>query len=378
MRTRPFPGRLTAIALTLVLSCGLFAQQPQAAGTTESCAALSKQAHQLANTAKTLQEFTEALRILGKAAKANPTPEQSAYINKLAGWSYNKRGETLVKLAEETAGADQKRAAEYEQAAINDFGLAIRFDQEQWKPRFNRAVSIAVLGDYKTALTDLEFVLQKQPTHKNALFNRGEILLQLGEYERAVTDYSKVIEQDANDAAAYAGRGIALSAIGDSTKAMLDLNSVIRLQPENATAYVDRADLHASMGNWERAAGDYRVAIGLDDSIGRAYQNVAWLMSTCPEKRFRNPALAVRAAKKALELEGKNYLGLDTLAAALASTGDFRQAYTVQQQALAGAPKNEQTELSQRLDLYKRERPFIERPVDSNVRLASGQEDAAK
>lgn len=341
--------------------------------TTAGAQSLIAKAHEAAKQAKTLSQFTEALQFCSQAMKAQPTPQQQQYIYKLAGWTYNKRGETLVKLAEQTASTDQKRAGEYDKAAIQDFGLAVEFDKSSWKPRFNRAVSIAMTGDYAAAVTDLDFVLEKNPDHKNARFNRAEVLLQLGQYERAVDDYSKVIEKDETDAAAHAGRGIALSALGDSDGALVDLNAAVRLQPEKADAYVDRADLYASLGQWERAAGDYRVAIKLNNQLGRAYQNVAWMMATCPDAKYRNPSLAVRAANKAIQLDGPTYLGLDTYAAALASAGQYANAIATQKKALTSAPKEEHADLNSRLALYEKQQPFIEQ-VDSQVELATAEE----
>lgn len=371
MRTRSQLRTFVALLLTFATAHATLGQQPDA----ENVQSLMQQAHQLAGSAKTLEQFTKALRICGEAVKSNPTEQQKTYIHKLAGWTYNKRGETLVKLAENTAPTDAKRAAEYEQAAVKDFGLAAQFNKKDWKPRFNRAVSVAMLGDYKTALLDLDFVINAQPNHKNALFNRAEILLQQGRYEHAIADYGEVLKLNPDDSAAYAGRGIALSALGDTQNALADLNHVVRLQPENAQAYVDRADLYAALGNWERAAGDYRVAIRLDDTMGRAYQNVAWMMATCPEKRFRNPDLAVRAAQRAIQLDGETYLGLDTLAAAYASVGKFSEAITAQTKAIAEAPSGDQSDLSRRLALYQEKRSFIERPVTSNIQLASAEEE---
>jgi hypothetical protein len=76
-----------------------------------------------------------------------------------------------------------------------------------------------------------------------------------------------------------------------------------------------------------------------------------------------------------LELDGSTYLGLDTYAAALASIGQFAQAATTQQQAIAAAPAGDKADLSQRLSLYQQERPFIERAVASGVQLATAQDD---
>jgi len=373
MRTRLF-GHNTVVLVLLFACQSVFAQQQ--AIPTGTADQLSAQAYKMAQSAKTLEQFTESLRICGQAMKASPTVEQKQYIQQLAGWTYNKRGEALVGLAEQTVVADAKRAAQYEEAAAKDFGLSVQFDDSRWKPRFNRAVSKAMAGQYDAALFDLDFVITKQPTHKNALFNRAEILLQLGDFDPAIADYSEVIKLDGNDGAAYAGRGIALAAKGDTQNAMLDLNSVVRLKPDNASGYVDRADLYAALGDFERAAGDYRVAIGLDEKSARAYQNVAWLMATCPIEKFRKPQLAVRAAKKALELEGATYLGLDTYAAALASVGEFQKAAAAQQQAISTAPAGEQAPLQNRLALYKQQRPFVERPnTQPNIRLATAEED---
>lgn len=382
MRTRWF-GHGLGVLLLVFLNQSVFAQQqsgaqavrPRASGA--SAEQLSQQAHKLAQSAKTLAQLTESLRVCGQAIKASPTPTQKDYIQKLAGWIYNKRGEALVKLADQTVATDEQRSAEYETAAAKDFDLSIRFDNSRWKPHFNRAVSKAMMGDYNVALQDLDFVLQQQPAHKNARFNRAEILLQLGEYQRAIADYGEVLKVDPNDGAAYAGRGIALAAIGEADDAMSDLNAVVRLQPDGAAGYVDRADLYAALGEWERAAGDYRVAISLDAKMARAYQNVAWLMATCPEERFRNPSLAVRAAKKALDLQGPTYLGIDTYAAALASVGEYAKAATAQQQAISSAPNEERTSLQNRLALYRQQRPYVEpRTNNGNVRLASAEEDA--
>ena len=371
MRTRSQLHAVCALVFAIFVTQFAIAQKPDA----ENVQSLTQRAHQFATNAKSLEDYTRALQVCGQAIQSGPTDQQKAYINKLAGWIYNKRGEALVKLAETTAATDSQRAAQYEQLAVKDFGLAAQFTPQDWKPRFNRAVSVAMLGDYKTALADLDFVVRSQPKHKNALFNRAEILLQQGEYQHAIADYGKVLELNPNDGAAYAGRGIALSALGDTENALNDLNHVVRLEPENAQAYVDRADLHAALGSWERAAGDYRVAIGLDETLGRAYQNVAWMMATCPLKRFRKPSLAVKAAQRAIELDGETYLGLDTLAAALASVGKFPEAAAAQQKAIAAAPADDKADLSQRLSLYQQNRSFIERPITTgNVQMATAEE----
>jgi tetratricopeptide (TPR) repeat protein len=362
---------MAILVLSIVFSAAHgFAQQRQS---TSEALTIAKRAHRLASSATTLDEFTESLRVCKQSLAANPTAKTRVYVEQLASWIYNKRGEQLVQLAEDIVEQDAQRAAKYERAATGDFDLAVRLDKTNWQSRYNRAVSVAVLGKYQQALDDLDFVIQERPRHKNARFNRAEILFQLGKFQQAVDFYSQAIELDPRDAAAHSGRGLAYLELGDFDKALLDLNTVLRLDSDNPEAYVDRADLYATIGNWERAAGDYRVAIGLNNQLPGAYQNVAWLMATCPDKRFRNASKAIRAANKAIELGGSDYRRLDTLAAALASAGHFAQATATVKKAISSAPAEEVTDLVARRALYQSHRPFRD-ALDSQVRLASAED----
>jgi tetratricopeptide (TPR) repeat protein len=334
--------------------------------------ALLVESRQKGRSAQSVEQCTEALRILKEAQQNNQTAATEAYVKRLAAWIYNRRGELLVKQAEQAVGETPQQAVAYEQAALRDFDLAVALDAERWQARYNRAVSRAITGQYEGALADLDLVLERQPDHVNARFNRAEIRYQTGAYAAAADDYSRVIELDPEDTSALAGRGLCRFRLEQHDAALLDFNNVVRLRPDDAEAYAQRADLFASLGQWERAAGDYRVAIRLDKQLGRAYHNVAWLMATCPDQRFRNGELAVRAARKAIELDGASHRYLDTLAAALASAGQFQQARDTMLQALQDAPDGEAPELRQRMALYESDRPY--RETNRSVRLASAEE----
>jgi tetratricopeptide (TPR) repeat protein len=198
------------------------------------------------------------------------------------------------------------------------------------------------------------------------------VYYQLQQYQKAVLDYDAVLRADPQDAAAYSGRGWSRFHLQQYDDALLDLNTVVRLRSDDATAYADRADVYAYLGQWERAAGDYRVAIRLDNQLGRAYRNVAWLMATCPEQRFRNPTLALRAAERAIELDGPSSRSLDTLAAAQASAGKFTEAVSTLEKALETASNGEVAGLQQRRALYESDQPYLEDA--GTARLASTQE----
>jgi len=67
----------------------------------------------------------------------------------------------------------------------------------------------------------------------------------------------------------------------------------------------------------------YREGIRLDPNSPAALNNLAWILATGPDPKFRNPARAVQLAKKAVELEPKQGMWWKTLGAAQFRAGDW-------------------------------------------------------
>jgi tetratricopeptide (TPR) repeat protein len=183
--------------------------------------------------------------------------------------------------------------------------------------------------------------------------------MELKKFAEAEREYSEVIRLDPHDVGAKISRGHARFYLGQFDAALRDFDDCVQQDGENAIAYADRADLYAYLGRWEQAARDYRMAIQLDKSLGRAYQSAAWLMATCPEDRFRDAKLALRAAQRAIDLDGTaDYRYLDTLAAAQANAQRFSEAIKSLNDALEVAPHDVTSELRDRLTLYQAQRPY--------------------
>lgn len=92
-----------------------------------------------------------------------------------------------------------------------------------------------------------------------------------------------------------------------------------------------------------------------------AANNLAWLLSVSPDPAVRNGREAVGWARKtAAESRHSNWHCLDTLAAALAETGDFAEAVRTQQAALDRYPLQGalRPDLQARLRLYQQGRPY--------------------
>src|SRR5262245_44198291 len=130
-----------------------------------------------------------------------------------------------------------------------------------------------------------------------------------------------------------------------------------------AETHVNWGSALRTLGRYEEALAQYKEALRLAPELPAALNNLAWLLSTCPEARFRDGQRAVRlasAAARAREFADPAYL--DTLAAAWAEAGDFEQAREWQAKALALAPAGERAANAAHLELYRKDQPLRDGP----------------
>ena len=81
------------------------------------------------------------------------------------------------------------------------------------------------------------------------------------------------------------------------------------------------------MGRAEEAHSHLQKALESAPNDAEAQKNMAWILATCPDARFRNGAEAVKLAERANELtKGRNPVMAVTLAAAYAEVGRFSDA----------------------------------------------------
>jgi tetratricopeptide (TPR) repeat protein len=128
------------------------------------------------------------------------------------------------------------------------------------------------------------------------------------ELDDAAAAYSKVIELEPGNNGAWYNRGLVYQKLGQWQEALDDFSRILQVAPKDGTALRARAEVHAAMGEWAKAIADYEKAIAVDrpwpGPIDKAmpYDGLAWLLATCPDARFRDPARAVVLARKAIEL----------------------------------------------------------------------------
>ena len=315
----------------------------------------NKDLYQEATAAKTLRDMSRVIEKIETLRGSTTTESSQKYLVELQAWLLHRRGETYVQQAgEANAGGDARAGRQLDNQAMVDFDAAIKLDPKRWKSYHHRGVCYALSGKFAEALNDFTRTIELRPEYESAWFNRGEIYYEMGEFAKAVADYDEAIRRQPNDAGFYTSRGHAYFQLRRFEQALTNYDKAVGIEPKNAERYADRGNAFRSLGQWEKAAHDFRQAINLDNRFGRAFQSAAWLMATCPEEEYRNADLAIRAAEKSMELDGdRDYIYLDTLAAAFANNGEYGKAEETVRRALHLAPPDNAAPLQNRLELYR-------------------------
>jgi tetratricopeptide (TPR) repeat protein len=169
-----------------------------------------------------------------------------------------------------------------------------------------------------------------------AYYNRGLTYFDMDQTDRAIADFDEALRLDPGLAAAYNGRGAVYNYEGQYDRAIADFDEALGLAPGYGWAYGNRCLAYGHKGQYDRAIGDYDEALRLyPPGAADIYDSLARLRATSRDARFRDGALAVQLAQKAVALRASDPKYLDTLAAAYGEAGRFAEAVKTQQDAIA-------------------------------------------
>ena len=123
-------------------------------------------------------------------------------------------------------------------------------------------------------------------------------------------------------------------------QAVADYTKAIEINLQFGEAYYNRGIAWTKKGNFDFAIADCSKALDISPTYADAYNQLAWILSACPDERYRDGVKAVTFSKKALEIQEKPGF-LDTMAAAYAESGKFDDAVKTQERAIALLDKTE-------------------------------------
>ncbi len=152
-------------------------------------------------------------------------------------------------------------------------------------------------------------------------------------------------------------------------EAISALEELLKLAPNDAAAHAELAQRLLHQKKVEAAVDHFRRALRLSPDVTAGSENLmwannlAWILSTSQDAKLRGGEEAVTWARKVCAADGrKNPATLDTLAAALAESGQFDEAVQVAEEILKLAAGDAKLTASTqgRIRLFKSAKPFRE------------------
>lgn len=228
---------------------------------------------------------------------------------------------------------------------------------------YNLGVALFSQRNYEQTAFHFREALRLRPDHLQAHANLGIVLYLQGDVDQAITHYREALRLQPGEAEVHNNLGVALVARKELDQARRHYAEALRLKPDYADAHYNLGKALYLEGGHEEARLRYEKAIELNPEYPEALDGLARILATTGQKSLRQPDKAVDLARQANRLtDYRQPEFLDTLAAALAASGDFREAMDLSQKALALAQEagNGQLtrEIEERLHLYRQGHPF--------------------
>jgi tetratricopeptide (TPR) repeat protein/SH3-like domain-containing protein len=278
--------------------------------------------------------------------------------------------------------------------AIDAFTKALEEDPRNAEAFNQRGFAWFLKGDYDRATEDYTAAIEIDPRFADAYNNRGAARYEKGDYDGAIADYTLALKdvisylesessqtpdnkpryKDINPvfAKVYINRGSAWHHKGNYNRAVADYTTALEIQPRSARAYINRGIALSQIRDYGLAVSDYEKALEINPDSAYANNQLAWIISVCPDERYRDGMRAVQLAEKAVKLEpGAAFLA--TLAAAMAEAGRFGEAVEAQKRVIVLRNEKESderlSESIERLRSYMAEKPWR---LDSGVSTPRG------
>jgi tetratricopeptide (TPR) repeat protein len=218
------------------------------------------------------------------------------------------------------------------------------------------ALEMMKAGKNEEAIPILKDYADKNPNNAPVQFTLGKALVLTKKYDEAVPPLTKALSVNPNLAGAHFYLGIAHTEMGRDEEAIKEFQAEIPISPEQDAAYSNLASLYEKQGKLDPALENYKKAVEINPGraelhaslasvyekkgdqasasaeykalaeIDPAHAAITWFnVGAIAKNNDKNPD-AVRAFKKALELDPGYAAAHRELGYALVKQGDFSEA----------------------------------------------------
>jgi len=233
---------------------------------------------------------------------------------------------------------------------------------------WNLGRTLGKQGRITDAIKELSAALRIAPEFPGVHNDLGRVLELQGKIDEAIKCFRRELELVPTNGDAHFNLGRILLGQKRNSEAVRHLQQAIRSKPRFGAAHLELGHALLAVGDQAGAIRHYRAAFRLMPRSSAAANSLAWNLATSPDANLRNGQEAVLAAVKACRLtKYADPSALDTLAAAHAETGNFREAVRNAEKGVWLARKQGFKELaeeiSKRATLYRTGRPYHSGPA---------------
>ncbi len=239
------------------------------------------------------------------------------------------------------------RAGRYTDAK-REFESAIRSNPKNGLAHGHLASTLAKLGDLTQSLQSLGTALELAPNDPTINYNMGTFLARARRDEEAIPFYRRSLESDPRSTQTHFNLANAYRRTRQWAESIEEFTRVIEDEPSNADALFGRIVALTQSRQYEAAAQACKTAIQATDDL-RIQQALARLLAAAPEDGVRNGVMALEIAVRLREAH-KTLEHLEVEAMALAETGYFNDAMTIQQRIITVARRENREDLVRSLE----------------------------
>jgi tetratricopeptide (TPR) repeat protein len=252
--------------------------------------------------------------------------------------------------------------------AIAEFREAIRMNPLLAEAHFQLGRADGAAAQSEEAVTELREALRLQPDFVDARLELGRVLARQGRMDEAIVQFREAIRAEADNAEAHYLLAQALATQSLMDEATHEFREAIRASPSHADAQFYLGMLLIKAGRTEDAASQFRKVLHLRPDWPPALLNLAQIRACAAEPGLRSGDEAISLAEQACRLTGRSGPAyLDTLAAAFAEAGRFKEAVDTAKEAITKAKALGHTQevpaLEARLKLYESGHPYRLEPA---------------
>ncbi len=186
----------------------------------------------------------------------------------------------------------------------------------------------------------------------------------LGRHAESLAEYREAIRHRPDNPKFHNAAGTELAALSRWDEALGEFSEAETLNPNYAAPHVEAAKVLFKLGRDAEGLDEFHVALQIEPDNYKTLATVAHYLAANENTAARNGPVALALARQADELSGHGQpVVLDFLGMAFAATGDFSNAVSCAQNALALATAAQMPgagAMQLRLELYRQNRPWLE------------------